>query len=368
MQGEFSFACLKRSRTRLAPTPTNISTKSEPEIEKNGTSASPAIALASSVLPQPGGPTSSTPRGMRPPSRWNFLGFLRNSMISVTSSLASSMPATSSKVTLTVSLVQTRCRRLAEVAEHAAGAAARGAHRAGDEEPDDEQEQEDRRDADKQLHPDAAARVRFPADAHLVELVLVVRELAGRDRDEDRGALVAARLEAGRAGLDLRDDPGVLDDHRAGLDLVFLEISRELLEGLDLPHAPARAGHHHPEQDHEREQREPRERLTAVLRRRRHGGRLPRSPEAGLSSRALRSGRSGDRDIGVPRAGAGGPAGRAHHSPCSESTISRANWRTTSNPASSRGSWVGRLGVKTAVPTYPLRATIGLPVRRSSHS
>ena len=36
MQGEFSLACLKRSRTRLAPTPTNISTKSEPEMEKNG--------------------------------------------------------------------------------------------------------------------------------------------------------------------------------------------------------------------------------------------------------------------------------------------------------------------------------------------
>ena len=36
MQGEFCLACSKRSRTRLAPTPTNISTKSEPEIEKNG--------------------------------------------------------------------------------------------------------------------------------------------------------------------------------------------------------------------------------------------------------------------------------------------------------------------------------------------
>ena len=35
---------------------------------KNGTPASPAIALASSVLPVPGGPTSSTPLGMRPPS------------------------------------------------------------------------------------------------------------------------------------------------------------------------------------------------------------------------------------------------------------------------------------------------------------
>ena len=37
MQGEFCLACSKRSRTRLAPTPTNISTKSEPEIEKKGT-------------------------------------------------------------------------------------------------------------------------------------------------------------------------------------------------------------------------------------------------------------------------------------------------------------------------------------------
>jgi hypothetical protein len=49
-------ACSNRSRTRLAPTPTNISTKSEPEIEKNGTPASPATARASSVLPVPGGP------------------------------------------------------------------------------------------------------------------------------------------------------------------------------------------------------------------------------------------------------------------------------------------------------------------------
>ena len=62
-------ACSNRSRTRAAPTPTNISTNSEPEIEKNGTFASPATALASNVLPVPGGPTSSTPFGMRPPSR-----------------------------------------------------------------------------------------------------------------------------------------------------------------------------------------------------------------------------------------------------------------------------------------------------------
>jgi hypothetical protein len=82
MHGELSLACLNRSRTRDAPTPTNISTKSLPLIEKNGTSASPAIALASSVLPQPGWPTSSTPRGIRPPSRWKRFGFFKNSMSS----------------------------------------------------------------------------------------------------------------------------------------------------------------------------------------------------------------------------------------------------------------------------------------------
>ncbi|MNE43049.1 hypothetical protein D3C80_1372050 [compost metagenome] len=37
MEGDFSLACLNRSRTREAPTPTNISTKSEPDKEKNGT-------------------------------------------------------------------------------------------------------------------------------------------------------------------------------------------------------------------------------------------------------------------------------------------------------------------------------------------
>ena len=56
------------SLTLDAPTPTNISTKSEPEIVKKGTPASPATALAKSVLPVPGGPTSRTPFGILPPS------------------------------------------------------------------------------------------------------------------------------------------------------------------------------------------------------------------------------------------------------------------------------------------------------------
>ena len=100
MQGEFCLACSNRSRTRLAPTPTNISTKSEPEIEKNGTPASPATARARSVLPVPGGPKSRTPFGMRAPSAWNFFGFSRNSLISWSSSTASSTPATSLNVIL----------------------------------------------------------------------------------------------------------------------------------------------------------------------------------------------------------------------------------------------------------------------------
>ena len=54
MQGALVLACSKRSRTRAAPTPTNISTNSDPEIEKNGTPASPATARASRVFPVPG--------------------------------------------------------------------------------------------------------------------------------------------------------------------------------------------------------------------------------------------------------------------------------------------------------------------------
>ena len=98
MQGAFSFAFLNRSRTREAPTPTNISTNSEPEMEKNGTPASPAIALASSVLPVPGGPTRSTPLGILAPTLVKRSGRLRNSTTSMKSFLASSTPATSSKV------------------------------------------------------------------------------------------------------------------------------------------------------------------------------------------------------------------------------------------------------------------------------
>ena len=105
MAGAEFLACSKRSRTREAPTPTNISTKSEPEMEKNGTPASPATARARRVLPVPGGPKSSTPLGILAPIWRNFWGFSRKSLISWSSSMASSTPATSAKVTFGVSLL-----------------------------------------------------------------------------------------------------------------------------------------------------------------------------------------------------------------------------------------------------------------------
>ena len=101
MQGAFSLAWRKRSRTRDAPTPTNISTKSEPEMEKKGTLASPATAFARRVLPVPGGPTSSAPLGILPPRAVYLAGFFRKSTISITSSLAPYRPATSLNVTFT---------------------------------------------------------------------------------------------------------------------------------------------------------------------------------------------------------------------------------------------------------------------------
>ena len=82
MQGEFFLACANKSLTLEAPTPTNISTKSLPLIIKNGTPASPAIALASKVFPVPGEPTSRIPFGILPPSLVNFLGFFKKSTIS----------------------------------------------------------------------------------------------------------------------------------------------------------------------------------------------------------------------------------------------------------------------------------------------
>mmetsp|Transcript_10878 Transcript_10878/g.29146 ORF Transcript_10878/g.29146 Transcript_10878/m.29146 type:complete len:424 (-) Transcript_10878:670-1941(-) len=108
MQGAFFFAFANRSRTRAAPTPTNISTNSEPEIEKNGTPASPATARASSVFPVPGGPSRITPRGIFAPIFVNRSDSFKNCTTSASSSFAWSQPATSLNVVFVSGTMFTR--------------------------------------------------------------------------------------------------------------------------------------------------------------------------------------------------------------------------------------------------------------------
>ena len=103
IQGAFFLASSNISLTLDAPTPTNISTKSEPDILKKGTPASPATAFASKVLPVPGGPVSITPFGILAPRLVYFTGSLRKSTISSSSSFSSLSPATSLNVTLLAS-------------------------------------------------------------------------------------------------------------------------------------------------------------------------------------------------------------------------------------------------------------------------
>ena len=84
-----------RSRTREAPTPTNISTKSEPASEKNGTLASPATAFCQAgfyLFPEA---YEQCTLGILPPRSVYFWGCFRNSTISSTSCLVSASPATS---------------------------------------------------------------------------------------------------------------------------------------------------------------------------------------------------------------------------------------------------------------------------------
>jgi hypothetical protein len=79
IEGDLALAYLNRSLTLDAPTPTNISTKSDPEIYKKGTLASPAHALAIRVFPVPGGPDKSAPLGILAPISLYFLGFFKKS-------------------------------------------------------------------------------------------------------------------------------------------------------------------------------------------------------------------------------------------------------------------------------------------------
>ena len=67
IHGAIFFAFSNNFLTLDAPSPANISINSEPLIEINGTSASPAIAFAINVFPVPGFPQRSTPLGTLAP-------------------------------------------------------------------------------------------------------------------------------------------------------------------------------------------------------------------------------------------------------------------------------------------------------------
>ena len=100
MHGAFFLACSNMSRTRLAPTPTNISTKSEPEMVKNGTSRLAGDGAGEQRLAGAGRADQQRALGDLAAELGEALvGSFRNSTISSSSSRASSMPATSSKVT-----------------------------------------------------------------------------------------------------------------------------------------------------------------------------------------------------------------------------------------------------------------------------
>jgi hypothetical protein len=90
-------ASSKRRRMRAAPRPANISTNEDADCEKNCAPDSWATALASSVLPVPGGPCRRMPFGTRAPRSRKRLGSRRNSTTSRSSSFASSTPAMSAQ-------------------------------------------------------------------------------------------------------------------------------------------------------------------------------------------------------------------------------------------------------------------------------
>ena len=83
MQGAFAFPCSKRSRTRLAPTPTNISTKSEPDIEKKGRPASPAWDRAPALsAPEELAPVSALLSEVLPATDVDHFGYAEHTLTS----------------------------------------------------------------------------------------------------------------------------------------------------------------------------------------------------------------------------------------------------------------------------------------------
>ena len=197
-------ASLNSLRIREAPTPAYISTKSEPLANRNGTLASPAIDRASSVLPVPGGPTSSTPFGMRPPIASNRPGSRRKSTISLTSSLASSTPATSAKVTV-VRFGVGLARLALERRDAARGDAIHHEpERADEPKPEQQRDVAVRRLLRHRLHVDAHLPLR-----HVGHERRVGGHVAGRRRRPERLTVGEGEVEAVAVDDDRRDRAAV---------------------------------------------------------------------------------------------------------------------------------------------------------------
>ena len=107
--GAFSRASLNRRRIRAAPRPANISMNEDADWLKKLAPDSWATALASSVLPVPGGPCRRIPFGTLAPRRLKRFGSERNSTTSRSSSFVSSTPATSAHVTGAFDLAEISC-------------------------------------------------------------------------------------------------------------------------------------------------------------------------------------------------------------------------------------------------------------------
>ncbi len=98
--GAESRARANSSRTAFSDEPTHLSISSAPLTACTESFPELARARTTKVLPQPGGPYSSTPRGGCTPSRWNVSGCCSgHNTASVRACLVSTMSPTSSSVT-----------------------------------------------------------------------------------------------------------------------------------------------------------------------------------------------------------------------------------------------------------------------------
>ena len=202
------------------------------------------------VLPVPGGPTRSAPRGQRAPISLYLSGFLRNETISCRDSLASSWPATSLNVTpvssplTSLTLDLPRPPPIAEAAPaevHGGAVIAHGLLHAAVEPPTDEKEDHDGQAVgEQQVEPHVTGGVGDLAhhlDAMVLELL--VEAVA---RAEDDGAVPLLRVARAGGEVELGVSLGLLDlgdlvlvDHgeEVGVaDLLGLGVGESRVHGL----------------------------------------------------------------------------------------------------------------------------------------